>query len=230
MTNKKGLRVKVGIGAVALVAIAAVWNHFSSDKTPKKTPDVTTPEVDSRGRTPEQKAVAVALAPALIGYQAYLEKQSTSLFPDETPSNAALLGKRLTQQILLEGRKIEKAFSQKDGKPYVIEAKGLKNRGPDDKPHNVLLSIDPKKGEISQTVDEQKRPAFQIAPQHAEKLREAVKPAQPLKQSFNTIAPTEDLVTVPSLAQLAAPVEAKQLPAAPAVRQITRRTGPMGLA
>jgi hypothetical protein len=227
--NKGRLGVYAAVGALVVAAAVAGWHYFSGDKAPEQKAEVSGPARDSRGRTPEQKAVAIALAPVMMSYRGYLETESSKLFPDETPNNAALLGNRLASKVLIEGRNIEEAFSKKDGKPYIIEAKDLKNRGPNDKNHEVTLSIDPAKGEISHIVDKKLGPSFKIDPEKANKLREAVSP-ESIKQSFNTIAPAEGLVTVPSLAQLAAPVEAKQLPAAPAVRQIARRTGPMGLA
>ncbi len=220
------MKKRLVIGTVVIAALAGLWNYLSGDKAPEKSADVTA-QRDSRGRTPEQKAVAVALAPVLLSYQNYLETDASKLFPDETPANATMLGKRLTRNVILESRNAEEAFSKRDGKTFTISASDIKNRGTKDKSYSVTMTIDPAKGEISQTVDGKQRPSFKIDTEKAAKLRNAVEPA---KQSFNSIAPAQGLVTVPSLAQLAAPVEAKQLPAAPAVRQIVRRSGPLGMA
>lgn len=222
----RSVKKRIAIGAIGLAGLAVLWNLVSnnSEHSNQLNPEATAQRTPLKKETDEERRIASAVSPIILSYRRELELNGAKFFTGMAePEQKAKL---LDTAVNLNSHKIRDAiFLARDEK--CIVKFDIKARDTNDGNLPVRLDIDPKAGKITTTINNAKKYDYQISDAQKEKLLKAVRPAA--KNAFNTMAPAEDLVAMPALAQLAAPVEAKQLPAAPIVRQIARRSGPMGL-
>lgn len=220
------VKKRIAIGAIAVASLGGLWYLVSNNSGSSSQHDLeaNTQSEPLRKETEEESRIASAVSPIVLGYRRELELRGAKFFSGMAePEQKAKL---LNHAVSLNSLKIRDAIFLSRDEKCVVKF-DIKARDTNDGTLPVRLDIDPQAGKITTTINNAKKYDYQIPDVQKEKLLKAVRPAA--KNAFNTMAPAEGLVAMPALAQLAAPVEAKQLPAAPVVRQIARRSGPMGL-